>query len=76
VPISPSCRDCSTGWTCGLPTGVLGGNPPTAADYQIATSVRLLLCFDDLRDEIDRRPAGEYARTLVKEFPGRVPPVF
>jgi glutathione S-transferase len=54
---------------------VLGGNPPTAADYQIATSIRLLLCFDDLRDEIERRPAGEYARTLVKDFPGRVPPV-
>jgi glutathione S-transferase len=58
-----------------LADGVLGGNPPTAADYQIATSIRLLLCFDDLRDEIERRPAGEYARTLVKDFPGRVPPV-
>jgi glutathione S-transferase len=58
-----------------LADGRLGGNPPTAADYQIATSVRLLLCFDDLRDEIDRRPAGEHARALVKEFPGRVPPV-
>jgi glutathione S-transferase len=58
-----------------LADGTLGGNPPTAADYQIATSVRLLLCFDDLRDEIDRRPAGQHARALVKEFPGRVPPV-
>jgi len=58
-----------------LADGVLGGSPPTAADYQIATSVRLLLCFDDLREAIDARPAGEHARALVPEFPGRVPPV-
>src|SRR5689334_2485356 len=59
-----------------LAEGVLGGNPPTAADYQIATSVRLLLCFDDLREGIDRRPAGGHARALVTDFPGRVPRVF
>ena len=58
-----------------LATGVLGGAPPTAADYQIATSVRLLLCFDDLRDKIDGRPAGRHARELVPTFPGRVAPV-
>ena len=45
---------------------------PTAADYQIATSVRLLLCFDDLRDAIERRPAGAYARQVCPEFPGQV----
>jgi glutathione S-transferase len=55
-----------------LAEGVLGASPPTAADYQIATSVRLLLCFDDLREAIDRRVAGEHARALVPEFPGRV----
>jgi len=58
-----------------LADGVLGGSPPNAADYQIATSVRLLLCFDDLRSAIDRRAAGEHARALVPEFPGRLPPV-
>jgi glutathione S-transferase len=58
-----------------LAEGVLGGNPPTAADYQIATSLRLLLCFDDLREGIDNRPAGHHARALVKDFPGRVPRV-
>lgn len=55
---------------------VLGSQRPTAADYQIATSVRLLLCFEDLRDAIARRPAASYARTLVPEFPGEVPRVF
>ena len=56
-----------------LIAGVIGGSPPTAADYQIATSVRLLLCFDDLRTSIEPRPAGRHARALVPEFPGRVP---
>lgn len=56
--------------------GVLGGDEPNAADYQIATSMRLLLCFDDLRPVLDGRPAGRHARALVPTFPGRVPPVF
>jgi glutathione S-transferase len=58
-----------------LGDGVLGGRSRTAADYQIATSVRLLLCFDDLRPAIDRRPAGDYARAVVRDFPGVIPPV-
>ena len=58
-----------------LGDGVLGGRSLTAADYQIATSVRLLLCFDDLRAAIDRRPAGDYARAVVREFPGVISPV-
>jgi glutathione S-transferase len=52
--------------------GVLGGAEPNAADYQIATSVRLLLCFDDLRASIEARPAGPYALSLCPQFPGRV----
>jgi glutathione S-transferase len=58
-----------------LGAGVLGGERLGAADYQIATSVRLLLCFDDLRDELERRAAGQYARATVPDFPGRVGPV-
>jgi glutathione S-transferase len=58
-----------------IETGTISGEQPNAADYQIATSVRLLLCFDDLREAIERRPAGPYARRLVPEFPGRVGPV-
>jgi glutathione S-transferase len=55
--------------------GVIGGEEPNAADYQIATSVRLLLCSDDLRPELERRPAGEHARRIVPSFPGRLPGV-
>jgi glutathione S-transferase len=55
-----------------LGSGVLGGREPNAADYQIATSVRLLLCFEDLRASIERRPCAAYATGLCPDFPGRV----
>lgn len=55
---------------------VLGGEDPNAADFQIATSLRLLMSFDDLRPAIENRPAGQLALRVVPEFPGRTPPVF
>jgi glutathione S-transferase len=55
--------------------GTIGGPEPNAADYQIATSVRLLMCFDDLREEIGQRPAGSHAVGIVPRFPGRIGPV-
>ena len=58
-----------------LEAGPLGGETLNAADYQIATSLRLLVCFDDLRIAIERRPLGAYARRVVPTFPGRVPQV-
>ncbi len=56
--------------------GVIGGDEPNAADYQIAPSVRLAMSFDDLRPAIESRPAGELALRIVPDFPGRTPPVF
>jgi glutathione S-transferase len=61
------------GWIGG---GVLGGAEPNAADFQIATSVRLLMALDDLRPAVEPRPAGRLALAVVPAFPGRVPPVF
>jgi glutathione S-transferase len=55
--------------------GVIGGEEPNAADFQIATSVRLLSCFEDLRPLIEGRPAGELARRVCPDFPGRIGPV-
>ncbi|HEX8074398.1 MAG TPA: glutathione S-transferase N-terminal domain-containing protein [Thermoleophilaceae bacterium] len=55
--------------------GVLGGDPPNVADFQIATSVRLLMCSDDLRPKIEGRPAGDHALRIVPGFPGRIAPV-
>jgi hypothetical protein len=54
---------------------VLGGADPNVADYQVATSTRLLMAMDDLRPGIQDRPAGRHALGLVPVFPGRVSPV-
>ena len=58
-----------------LADGVIGGLQPNAADFQIASTVRLLMCFDDLRPAIERRPAGRFATDLVPDYSGHMPPV-
>lgn len=60
------------GW---IEEGVLGGEPPNAADLQIAPSLRLAMSLDDLRPAIEGRPAGQLATRIVPRFPGRTPPV-
>ena len=55
--------------------GVLGSDPPNAADLQIAASLRLAMTLDDLRPAIESRPAGEVAMRAVPDFPGRAAPV-
>ena len=55
--------------------GVLGGDPPNAADLQIAASLRLAMTLDDLRPAIEERPAGEMALRAIPNFPGHGPPV-
>jgi glutathione S-transferase len=56
--------------------GVLNGDQLYAADYQLAPSIRLLMTFDDLRPAIDARPAGEFAKRVLPDEMGRVPPAF
>ncbi len=55
--------------------GVLGGDPPNAADLQIAPSLRLAMSLDDLRPGIEGRPAAGLATRIVQHFPGRTPAV-
>ena len=55
--------------------GVLGGDPPNAADLQIGASLRLAMTLDDLRPAIEERPAGQMALLAVPVFPGQAPPV-
>jgi glutathione S-transferase len=55
--------------------GVIGGDSPNAADYQIAPSIRLMMTMDDLRPAIENRPAGKMAMRILPEFPGHLPPV-
>jgi glutathione S-transferase len=55
--------------------GVIGGATPNAADLQIAPSVRLLMCSDQLRPRVAERPCGRLAARLLPDFPGRIGPV-
>lgn len=69
----PDLLDRVDGW---IAAGVLGSAPPNVADYQVATSLALLMTLDDLRPVIAARPAGELARRLAPGLPGRLPPAF
>jgi glutathione S-transferase len=55
--------------------GVLGADPPNAADLQIGASLRLMMTFDDVRPAIEERPAGEMAVRAIPDFPGRAAPI-
>jgi glutathione S-transferase len=56
--------------------GVIGGGERNAADFQIATSISLLLTMDDVRPMIEGRPAERLARDVVPRQPGRMPSVY
>ncbi len=58
-----------------IAAGTIGGEEPNAADFQIATSVRLALTLDDLRPAIENRPAAQLALRVVPDYPGHTPPV-
>jgi glutathione S-transferase len=51
-----------------IASGVIGGDQPNAADFQIATSVRALLTVRDLDRATQGRPAADHAMRLVPEF--------
>lgn len=69
----PGLLDRIDGW---IAEGVLGGDEPNVADCQIATSLALLMSLDDLRPMIELRPAGQLARRIAPDYPGRMPPAF
>ncbi len=58
-----------------IDAGVIGGEQPNIADFQIAPSLRLAMTLDDLRPAIEPRPAGQLALRLVPDYPGHCPPV-
>ena len=55
-----------------LSDGTIGGERLNAADFQIAASVRLLMCLEDLRPCIERHPAARFAQRVAPSFPGHV----
>ena len=69
----PGLLDRIDGW---IAEGVIGGAEPNVADYQVATSLALLMSHDDLRPMIAPRPAGALAQRVAPGYPGRMPPAF
>ncbi len=48
----------------------IGASEPNAADFQIGTTVRVLLAFDDLRPAVERRPCAVLAMRLLPRYEG------
>jgi glutathione S-transferase len=69
----PAMLDLVDKW---ISEGVLGADEPTAADFQIAPSLRLAMTPEDVRPAIEARPCAEMARRVAPYFPGRAGPVF
>jgi glutathione S-transferase len=69
----PGALDRVDGWIAG---GVLGGESPNAADFQVATTLALLRSHEALRPAIDARPAGALAQRLAPDYPGRTTVAF
>lgn len=55
-----------------IAAGTIGGEP-NAADFQIATTVRVLLAYEDLRAAVEGRPAAELALRLQPSYPEPIP---
>lgn len=54
-----------------IASGVIGGDPPNAADFQVATCVRLLTLIDELRPQLADRLVTGLAQRIAPHYPGR-----
>ena len=54
--------------------GTIGQDEPNAADFQIGTSVRVFMAFEDLAPLVEGRPSAALAMRLEPDYPGPVPP--
>jgi glutathione S-transferase len=59
-----------------LGEGTIGGEQRNAADFQIGTSVRLMMSFEDLAPALDGRAAKRFAAELMPEYPTGMPAGF
>lgn len=55
--------------------GTIGSAQPNAADFQIGTTARVFLAFEDLAPLLEGRPTKELALRILPRYPGRVPRV-
>jgi glutathione S-transferase len=56
-----------------LNQGTIGGERRNAADFQIGTSVRLLMTFGDLASALEGRRAVRFATELLPDYPTGLP---
>jgi glutathione S-transferase len=56
-----------------IAAGVIGGEEPNAADFQIAPSVRILTAADDLAPLLAGRPCEAHAKRFVPKYPQSPP---
>lgn len=55
--------------------GVIGGPEPNAADFQIFSTVCILVSFADLRPRLEGRPETAHARALFPGYDFDIPPI-
>jgi glutathione S-transferase len=53
--------------------GVIGTPEPNAADFQIATTLRAMLAFEDYEPLVSGRPMEQLARRILPKYPYRIP---
>jgi len=66
----PAMLDRVDGWVA---EGTLGGAQVNAADCQIASTVRVLLAYEDLQLMLRDRPSAELATRLFPDYPEPIP---
>jgi glutathione S-transferase len=58
-----------------IEAGTIGGTEPNAADFQIGTTARVFLSFEDLAPLLEGRPTKEFALRILPGYAGRTPAV-
>jgi glutathione S-transferase len=58
-----------------IDAGTIGGAEPNAADFQIGTTARVFLSFEDLAPLLEGRPTKEFALGILPRYAGRTPAV-
>jgi glutathione S-transferase len=53
--------------------GTIGGSAPNVADFQILSSVRVLLEFEDLSERVEGRACASAARLVFPDWTGPIP---
>jgi glutathione S-transferase len=56
-----------------IANGTIGGAEPNAADFQIGTTIRVFVAYEDLHERVAARPCGELAMRVLPDYPDPIP---